>query len=191
MPLQDNSVGRYRITGAQQYAITRLQRIGGHAAALAVIVVTQRGLRQRLHQSLDRGRAALARHALEVAACRQEENEHHHRVEVNLAVPPGGRQAAAGKGDQDGDADRQVHAHAPLAQVAPGRTYKRYGRVTDDRQRQHQAKPAKQLLKTGFHAGPGPRVEADRQHHHLHAEQARHRDTAQLGAPLALILLLL
>ena len=91
---------------------------------------------------------------------------------------------AGGECDPDAQRDRQVHAHASQAQIAPGRLEERPGRIDHHRQRKDQAGPAHQLLDVGRHAAGLGQIDRQRIHHHLH-----HAESGNKQAPQAVLAL--
>ena len=79
---------------------------------------------QAVHQDFQRASGAVAQAQLKPATGQQEKDKHRQRVEKNFAAKNASRvkgaRAADHKGDQHAQRHRQVHADAPVHDVAPG-----------------------------------------------------------------------
>ena len=98
--------------------------------------------------------------------------------------------SAGGKGDADAQRDRDVHPEPTQLQVAPGPAEERRRRVQDHRHGEDQARQPHELLDVGAHGAVLREIGRHRVHHHLHHPEARHEQTPQRAAVLALARLL-
>ncbi|MNZ65197.1 hypothetical protein D3C78_833840 [compost metagenome] len=82
----DTPVGRHDMPGLNQYAITQLQLTEQDPLALARRAQAQAGSGQQVDQLCSSGGRALTGAAFQVAACEQEQGEHAHGIEIQLAA---------------------------------------------------------------------------------------------------------
>ncbi len=122
--LLDHAVGRHALAGEDPHPVAdrELDRGDDRLAAIRAsgtgggVLRSQPpgGRRNAAHHRLLLAHGAFARHQLEDAGTEQEEDEHHDRVEVDLAAVGDRRPHAAEIGERQPEGDRHVHADAAV-----------------------------------------------------------------------------
>ncbi|MCY1410031.1 hypothetical protein D9M71_253930 [compost metagenome] len=88
---EDQRVGRHHGAGRHQHLVAQLQFVEQDALAVALFVQAQAGGRQQVDQLGSDLGGALAGAALQIASGEQEQGEHAHGVEIQLALAGDGR----------------------------------------------------------------------------------------------------
>ncbi len=147
--------------------------------ALAVRQQAQAGGRQQVDQLRGGRRRALASATLQVATGEQEQREHAHGIEVQLA-DPGDRGPDPGAiGTADRQRDRDVHGQVPGPQVAQGAAKERRAAVEHDRRGEEQGDPAQDGVQLGAQVDIEFRPGGHGCHHGLEPQQAGQAQLAQ------------
>ncbi|MNF58284.1 hypothetical protein D3C84_398350 [compost metagenome] len=172
LAFDDAAIGRQQGPRRHQDTVADPQLAEQDALAMACGVQAQAGGWQQVDQLCRGGGGALAGAAFQVAAGQEEEGEHAHSVEVELADPgdcgpdTGDISAANGQGDRD------VHGQVPGAQVAQGAAEELAAAVEDDRGGEEQADPAQDGVELRRQVDVELRPSGHGGHHHLHPQQA-------------------
>ena len=204
VPGADHAVGGNHLAGADPHPVAGTERRGrhpfgpfgpfspfGHRAGTLAPAPTSghagRHQRSGAGEGADRRGGPPAGEQLQVAGAVEQGDEHHHRVEPDLALAGERREDASEEGNREAQRHRYVHGQPPAAKRRRGAGEEGPSRPDQHRNREHHRQPPEELLETGVHAAVVvARVERDAQQHHLHPEHRRDAEPPDAGASLGL-----
>ncbi|KFB68516.1 MAG: hypothetical protein CAPSK01_001912 [Candidatus Accumulibacter vicinus] len=186
LAFNDLPVRRNRLARSDQNDIATPQIGGHHLFAVTTRRVRRYSRRDRRHQPgqcLGDADRALAGGHFQKSTAQQKEDEHRHRIEIDLATGSQRRPDAGCKGSANPQCHRHIHSRTAQSEIAPGIAKEGRGRIADHRHRQDQTGPAQQLFDRRRHLAGTREIDRHGIHHHLHHAETGDEHPPQRAAP--------
>ncbi|MNZ50342.1 hypothetical protein D3C78_681280 [compost metagenome] len=179
LPFYDQPVGRQHGSRLDQHPIAQAQLGEQNARALAVFVEAQTGCWQQIDQLCSGRSGALPRASLQIATGEEEQGEHAHGIEIEIARAGDCSPDSCQISPTYRQGNRHVHGQVSGADVTDRATEERLARVENDGRGEEHGHPAQDGMQLGAQVDIEFRPGGHGRHHRLEPQQAGYAYLAQ------------
>ncbi|MDT4848637.1 hypothetical protein FQZ97_827320 [compost metagenome] len=179
LPFYDQPVGWQHGSRLDQHPIAQAQLGEQNARALAVFVEAQTGCWQQIDQLCSGRGGAFAGAALQIATGEEEQGEHAHGIEIEIARAGDCSPDSCQISPTYRQGNRHVHGQVSGADVTDRATEERLARVENDGRGEEHGHPAQDGMQLGAQVDIEFRPGGHRRHHRLEPQQAGYAYLAQ------------